>query len=276
MNSKNEESLLKLSIKDFFSKEILKLALLPFIITMVVMYSLFFIAADYGLDQLSNTQVHIEQSETTHNPDGTTHTETLNQFFSGSSIMTFLLKYSVTSWLISFLVYTVGSFFVMYLSVMIALLVIGFLTPWVVPIIRDRHYSEIAIKGFGSIPEVLWHFIKTFAIMFALFLLLIPFYFIPLLNIVAFNIPTYYLFHRLLNFDVGSTICSKEDYLQIMFKRGNSIRIRTFVLYLVTLVPFAALFLVIYFVVYLSHVYFYELRQINAATPTDASSPQLS
>jgi hypothetical protein len=89
--------------------------------------------------------------------------------------------------------------------------------------------------------------------------LLIPFYFIPLLNVVAINLPFYYFFHRLLNFDVGSTICSKEDYKKIMFYKGNSIRLKTFVMFLVTMIPFTALFAMVFFVVYLGHVYFNEL-----------------
>jgi len=262
-NSHNEPTLLHLSIKDFFTKEILKLAIFPFVITMVVMYSLFFIAADFGLDQLSQTQIQIQQSETTVNPDGTSHTEELNQLFSGSSIMTFLLKYSFTSWLISFLIYTVGSFIVMYLSVAIGLFVIGFLTPWILPIIRDRYYPDIKIEGFGTIAEVIWFFVKTLLIMIALLFLLIPFYFIPLLNLVAINLPFYYFFHRLLNFDVGSTICKKEDYKKIMFYKGNSIRFKTFLMFLVTMIPFVAIFAMVYFVVYLGHVYFYELRQMQ-------------
>ncbi|MEA1918304.1 MAG: EI24 domain-containing protein [Campylobacterota bacterium] len=273
MNEK--PSLLHVSIKDFFTKEILKLASFPFIITMVVMYSLFFIVADIGLDQLSNAQLQVQQSETTLNPDGTSHTEEINQFFSGSSVMTFLLQYSFVSWLVSFLVYTVGSFLVMYLSVAIGLFVIGFLTPWILPIIRDRHYPDLKIEGFGTIPEVLWFFVKTLFIMIALMFLLIPFYFIPLLNIVAINLPFYYFFHRLLNFDVGSTICKKEDYKKIMFYKGNSIRFKTFVMFLVTMIPFTAIFIMVFFVVYLGHVYFNELQNLQkealSETPTAAS-----
>jgi len=259
----NRPSLLHVSIKDFFTKEIIKLAIFPFIITIVVMYSLFFIAADFGLDQLSNSQLQVQQSETTVSVDGSSHTEELNQLFSGSSIMTYLLQYSVVSWVVSFLIYTVGSFIVMYLSVAIGLFVIGFLTPWILPIIRDRHYPDVKIEGFGTIPEVLWFFVKTLFIMLALMLFLIPFYFIPLLNVVAINLPFYYFFHRLLNFDVGSTICTKEDYKKIMFYKGNSIRLKTFIMFLVTMIPFTALFAMVFFVIYLGHVYFNELDRMR-------------
>ncbi len=262
MNQK--ETLFSLSIKDFFTKEILKLAIYPLIITAIVMYGLFFVAADYGLDQLSQAQIEVHQTQTDIDSEGMTHTKELNEFFSGSSIMTFLLKYSFTSWIISFFVYTVGSFMVMYLSVIISLFIIGFLTPWILPIIRDRHYKNIKIEGFGSITEVTWFFIKTIFIMLAMMLLLVPFYFIPLLNIVALNLPFYYLFHRLLNFDVGSTICTKDDYKKIMFYKGNSIRLRTFAMYLVTMIPFIAIFTMVYFVVYLGHIYFNELSKMSA------------
>jgi len=269
-----ERNLLRLSIKDFFTAEILKLALFPLLITLFVMYVLFFIAADFGLDQFSQAQLHIEHSATQLAPDGTVHTETRSEDYVGSGILTWLLQFSATSWIVSFLVYTVGTLIVMQLSVIIALFIIGFLTPWIVPIIQRRHYSDISIKGFGTIGEVSWHFIKTFFITLGLFILLMPLYFIPLIGILAFNIPFYYLFHKLLNFDVGSTICSKEEYFKIMYHKGNAIRVRTLLMYLLSLVPYVAIFSVVFFVVYLSHIYFSALKELQTSnTISDAQAP---
>ena len=257
------ETLLKRSIKDFFTAEILKLALWPLVITAVVLYALFFYAAGSGLHQLEQAHLQIERSQTSVDDNGVIHTQEEKATYEGSSaILNFLLQYSVTTWIVSFLVYTVGTIVVMQLSVLIALFIIGFLTPWIVPIVGKRHYPHIPIQGFGTVAEVTWHFIKTFVVMILLFFALIPFYFIPLLNVVAFNLPFYYLFHRLLNFDVGSTICSKESYLKVMFYKGNSIRLKTGVMYLTTLIPYTALFSVVFFVIYLSHVYFDALQKL--------------
>ena len=63
MNSENNT--LILSIKDFFTAKMLKYSLLPFILSMIILYALFFYIAGAGLDQLgpvdiSTTQTSIE------------------------------------------------------------------------------------------------------------------------------------------------------------------------------------------------------------------------
>jgi len=104
--------------------------------------------------------------------------------------------------------------------------------------------------------------------MVLLFFLLIPFYFVPLLNIVAINIPLYYFFHKMLTFDVSSTICTKDEAKHISFFNKNNIRLKTLLLYLISLVPFAIFFGAIFFVIYLGHTYFLETKKIRALTPS--------
>jgi len=258
-----QQNLLFLSIKDFFTPQILKLAFFPFLLTMIILYGLFFVAADIGLEQLQQATVQVEQSQTTVE-NGTPHTESLSATYQGSSIINFLLKYSITSWLVGFLLYTVGSFFVLLLSVVIALAVIGFLTPPILRIIQQRYYPDVDMLGHGHIGTIAWQFIKTFFIMVILFFLLIPFYFIPLLNIVALNLPFYYLFHKLMVFDVASTITTKEEYRQIMFFKGNSVRFKTLFLYLTSLIPFAILFTTAFYVIYLGHTFFVEAKVLRS------------
>ena len=259
-----QPNLLSLSVRDFFTPPILKLAFLPFVITMVVMYALFLVAADIGLDQLEQSTLQVEQTQTV-TENGVTHTDEMTATLEGgSAILSFLLKYSIFSWLLSFLVYTVGSLFVLLLSLVIALAVIGFLTPPILRIIRQRYYNDVEMVGHGHIGSIVWHFAKSFAVMLLLILLLLPFYFVPLLNIVAFNLPFYYFFHRLLSFDVGSTLCTSEEYRSIMFYKGNSVRFKTALLYLSSLIPFVALFATPFYVIYLGHTFFVEVREMRA------------
>ena len=266
-----QNSLLAKSFKDFMTPAILKIAFLPFFITMIVMYALFFWAAGAGLDALQETQLHMEQHSVTVNPDGTTHTQNESVALEGGeAILAFLLKHSVTSWLISFVVYTLGSFFVLLFSIIVALFIIGFLTPHILAIIRDRHYEGCAIEGFDHIGAMLLYFLKSFAIMLLLLIVLMPLYFIPLINVVAFNLPFYYLFHKLMVYDVASTVCTKEEYKQIMYFKGTAIRMKTLMLYLVSLIPFAALFGSVFYVIYLGHTFFAEaltLRHKKQAQP---------
>ena len=48
----NEVEIILKSVKDFFSSSMLKIALVPLIITMIILYMLFFAAADFGISSL--------------------------------------------------------------------------------------------------------------------------------------------------------------------------------------------------------------------------------
>ena len=48
----NEIEILRRSIRDFFSSSMLKLALIPLLVTMIILYILFFGAASFGIDTL--------------------------------------------------------------------------------------------------------------------------------------------------------------------------------------------------------------------------------
>ena len=253
-------NLLLLSIKDFLSVQMLKYALLPFIISMIIMYSLFFLLAGMGLDALGSLDV---QSTQTTIENGVPHTESLEAHLEGSAIIKFLMSHAITSWIATFLVYAIGGFFTLYLSIVVAVLVIGFLTPYVLKELQLRHYQEIEMIGYSNALTGLLAILKWATIMLLLFLLFIPLYFIPLVNIIAFNFPLYYFFHKVMTFDIASNICTKdEDYL-MKYRFGMELRIKTAVLYFISLIPFAIFFGAIFYVIYLGNTYFTGIRQIR-------------
>jgi hypothetical protein len=268
-----KRNLLLLSVHDFFTKEIMKIAFFPFLLTLIVLYILFFIGADMGFEQLQHSTLHVEQSQTTIT-DGIPHTEHTSETAQGSGIIDFLLKYSLTSWLISFLLYTVGSLFVLLLSIVISLSIIGFLTPAILKVIQRRHYPDIEMVGHGNIATITWHFLKSLFVMSLLLFIMIPFYFIPVVNIVAINLPFYYFFHRLMVFDVVSTIMTKDEYARIHVANANAIRLKTLILYLVSLIPFAILFANAFYIIYLGHDLFTRLRAIRPPFEADTATIQ--
>ncbi|MDD3505814.1 MAG: EI24 domain-containing protein, partial [Sulfurimonas sp.] len=69
----NEQKILLASIKDFLTPKMLKYALLPFVISLVIMYIIFFVAAGIGVEQLGTLDI---QSSQTTMQNGTPHTET--------------------------------------------------------------------------------------------------------------------------------------------------------------------------------------------------------
>ena len=252
-----EIDILSRSLKDFLTSKMLKISLVPLIVTMILIYSLFFAAADFGITALQ------QAAEASQNGEEVIVDENAPFYFVWATyLVVFLFKYSFTSWIAGFLLYTIGSIIVLQASVILTLVVIGFLTPMILGIVHKRHYSHITLHGHGSLLSPLWVLFKSSFMMILLFILLIPVYFVPVLNIIAFALPLYYFFHKLLNYDVASTLLSEEEYKKIYKKEANAFRGRTLFLYLVSMIPFITLFTAVFYIIYLGHAYFVKLDKM--------------
>lgn len=232
------------------------MAIFPFLITLFIMFSLFLFTADFGLDSSSKTNITV-QSEKTEIIDGIPHTTT--ERYQGNSIMDFLMSNSITSGVLEFIVYTLGSIATVILSVFIAITVIGFFTPVILEKIRQKHYPDLEKNSHGNLFTSVWVLTKSLAVMVLLFFVLIPLYFVPVLNIVAFNLPFYYFFHKMINYDVSSSILNKEEYKKIKYYDKERIRLRTLLLYLFSLIPLTGLIFPIFYVIYIGHGYMSRL-----------------
>ena len=67
------ETLWSISIRDFFTKRMLQFALIPFLGTILLMYTLFFGVADAGINSLKQSTLQIEQQQQ-HTVNGVTQT----------------------------------------------------------------------------------------------------------------------------------------------------------------------------------------------------------
>jgi len=256
----NDIDIFKNSLKDLLSAKMLKFSLLPFLISMVVLYTLFFVVAGIGLDSLGT--LAIESTQTTMQ-NGVEHTDSLTAMLQGSAIIQFLMHYTFTSWIASFLIYTVGSFLVLYLSIFVAIIVVGFLTPYILKELQKMHYADIEMVGYSNLVESLLLMLKWAFTMMLLFFLFIPLYFIPVLNIIAFNFPLYYFFHKMMHYDIGSTILTREEHREIRDRNANRFRLQSLLLYFISLIPFAVFFATVFFVIYLGNTYFLELKKLR-------------
>lgn len=254
------QNLFSKSIKDFLSPQMLKFALLPFVISMIIMYALFFLLASMGLDALGSMDVSSTQTTI---ENGVPHTETLQAHLEGSAIIKFLMSHAVTSWIATFLVYAIGGFFTLYLSIIVAVIVIGFLTPYVLKALQEKHYQDVEMVGYSTVISALLSVLKWASIMLVLFILFIPLYFIPLVNIIAFNFPLYYFFHKVMTYDIATNICTKDEDSLMKLKFATELRLKTLALYLVSLIPFAVFFAAIFYVIYLGNTYFTRIKQIR-------------
>ncbi len=261
MNSKN--SILLLSFKDLFTSKMIKYSVLPFVFSMLVLYALFFVFAGIGLDSLGTMEVH---SSSTTIQNGIPNTDTYIATLKGTSLIQWLMSHALTSWIASFLLYTVGTFLTLYLSIFVAIIIVGFLTNVILKEIQKRHYSDVEMRGDSNLFAGLFLTLKWFTIMLLMFLVFIPLYFIPVVNIVAFNLPFYYFFHKMITYDIGSTICTKEENMKINFLHASALRVKTLGLYLLSLIPFVVFFASVFYVIYIGHSYFLETRKIRQAS----------
>ncbi|MGM0520001.1 MAG: EI24 domain-containing protein [Campylobacterota bacterium] len=254
----NELDIFSRSIKDFFTFKMLKIALVPLLVTIFIVYLMFFTAADYGISSLQEVAKASQNGqEVVIDPNAPVYYE----WAANSTI--FLFQYSITSWLAIFLIYTIGSLLMLQVSVILTLALIGFLVPMILKIVHKRHYSHITLHGHGNLLSPVVELFKSGFIMILLYIVLIPLYFIPLINVIAFSFPLYYFFHKLLNHDVSTEILSDDEYEQIYKKNANSFRLRTLFLYIVSLIPFITLFTAVFYVIYLGHAYFIKLEKLR-------------
>ncbi len=270
MKADTEVEIIIQSIKDFFTSKMLMFAMVPLIFVMVVMYTLFFTAAGYGLEalQLYLDQVQAGQSVVI-DPAAPFY------FIWAATVFGFLVQYSILSGLVGFLIYTLGTVFVMMFSVFLTLAIIGFLTPGILAILHKRHYQHLELHGHGNLFSPLWVLLKATGVMLVLFIVLIPLYFIPLLNLVAINLPLYYFFHKLLNYDVASTLLSDEEYEVIYEKNSLGFRVRTLFLYFVSMIPFITLFSAVFYIIYLGHAYYLKLEKLKGSVINDMADVKM-
>jgi len=141
---------------------------------------------------------------------------------------------------------------------------VGFLTPKILHTIHQRHYNTLELEeGYDTIIGGVFKLLKTVVVMLILLIVFIPFYFIPFVNIVAINLPFYYLFHKMINYDVSANIMSKEKFHKIYYINKSSFRGKTLFLYVVSLIPFVAFFIAIFYIIYIGHSYFHLLDTEN-------------
>ncbi len=265
-----------LSIRDFLTKKMLGYALVPFFGTLLILYALFFSTVSSGLDALqhqNDAALHIEKHERFVDDRGiVTENEENTTVEGASSILRFLMEHAVTSWLVSFIVYTVGTLFVFIFAIFVALIIIGFLTPYIVAEVKRRHYPDLPDESHGGIVETTLATLKYVLVMIVLFFVLTPLYFIPVVNYLAFNLPFYYFFHKMYLVDVASETMSKERFKELMFYRGGSVRMTTLTLYAISLIPLAAFITPVFNVIVLTHTLLRNRLALDADRPEHVSA----
>ncbi len=237
-----QSTLIKKSIADFFSPKLLLLSIIPFLISFILFIFLYF---QFGVELVESFKISMENGIVPFlDPDVYPK-------------ITYVLTLGIFKWFFMIFFYLVGGIVVVLFSVMIAVVVIGFFTPFIIKVIRDKHYPDFEIKNEDfTLLLTVWEFIKVFFIFIILFLICLPFLFIPAVNFIAINIPFYYLYHNSLVLDVGSSINSKEEFFKLRKKHKVIFKSTTFSLYSLSLIPLVGMVFQVLFVIILTHQFF--------------------
>lgn len=234
-----DAGLVKKSIADFFSPKLLAVSVVPFLISFVLFLYLYL---GVGGDAIETFKESIDNGVVPFlDPDA-------------HPILTYILTIGVFKWLFALFFYLIGALAVILLSVVVSVAVVGFFTPYIVKVIRDKHYPDFKIQNQNFTFAVnIVHFAKVFAIFSLLFLVALPFLFIPGINFLVLNIPFYYLFHNFLVLDVGSSVDSKEEFKTVTKEHKLLLRSTTLSLYGLSLIPLVSMIFQVLFVIILAH-----------------------
>jgi hypothetical protein len=234
-----KEMILVKSLKDFGSRRFLFFSLAPFLIPIILLSTLFY----FGGSEFSVLLIQGSESGDFSFLDETQH-----------PILAFLLGFSVVHWIILTLLGVFGTLGVVLISLVIAMVIVGFLTPLIIKNVRQRHYPKIEpAKGdtlFKSLSNMAIIFLKFLAI----FLICLPFLMLPFVSFFILNIPFFYLFYKFLLYDIISNGISKDAYT-IVHEHKFYLLFVLVLFFTLSLIPFVGLFLQVFFVTYLSHFF---------------------
>lgn len=174
--------------------------------------------------------------------------------------------------MLSLLGQTAGWLLVLLAGLFLAIAVVGLLTPSILAALQRRHYPDVVLRGSVGVGGQLRFYASTLLRFVLLLLLMLPLMFVPLVNLVALNLPFYYWFHRLLCWDVASTIYPPDALAERMDSASAGLRGRTLLLYPLTLVPLLGMLLPVLFVLVLGH---YLLAREAVGAAAGDSTPRI-
>lgn len=231
------DTILAKSLKDFLSGKFLFISLAPFIVPILVLGGFFI----YGSSELITLLQQGASSGDFSFIDESAH-----------PTIAYLLTFSVVHWLIMTLFVVVGTFGVVLVSLIIAVITVGFLTPYIVKSIRKSSYPHIKEGAEDPFLTSLWNIFKIFMKFLLLFLCTLPFLFLPFINFMVFQVPFFYLFYKLMVYDLLSVGVS-ADAKKIVSENRVYLLVVLLVFFFLSLIPLFGLLLQVFFVVYLSH-----------------------
>ncbi len=233
--------ILRLAIKDFFTLQFLKFALIPLIFSFILMVFLAVFGFSFLLDYF-------------------------NSLFSvgEDSFWAWFYTLHFVQILITIISFLFSGFIVVFASVFLALFITSFLTPFIAKEINQKYYHYDNINEVSTLKTI-FEIFKIFIKFIGIFLLCTLALFLPFINIFVYYLAFYYLFHKLLMIDVTSTILDKESFKNFYSDFSPlEFKFSTLCFYLLSSVPFLGLFLQVFFMIFLTHLGYQRILKLKA------------
>jgi hypothetical protein len=78
---------------------------------------------------------------------------------------------------------------------------------------------------------------------------------IPVVNLIALQVPLFYLFYKMMIYDVGLNISPKDEFKAILKENRLVLFSSILILFILSMIPYVAIFCQLFFVTFLSHIY---------------------
>ncbi|EFN2823658.1 hypothetical protein HKW56_000282 [Campylobacter coli] len=231
--------ILRLAIKDFFTLQFLKFALIPLTFSFILMIFL----AIFGFSALLNY---------------------FNSLFSvgEDSFWAWFYTLHFVQILITIISFLFSGFIVVFASVFLALFITSFLTPLIVKQINNKYYHH-EVQNISNM-YIIFEIFKIFLKFIGIFLLCTLALFLPFINLFVYYLAFYYLFHKLLMLDITSSVLDKENF-KIFNAQASTFEFKfsTLCFYLLSSIPLLGIFLQVFFVIFLTHLAYQRILKLE-------------
>ncbi|MDH4318679.1 MAG: EI24 domain-containing protein [Desulfobulbaceae bacterium] len=154
----------------------------------------------------------------------------------------------------------------MILNIFLAILLIGvFFTEQLIDTVNENRY-QVKLEPFATWPEIIIFSLKALAKFILLFLLLSPLYFVPIINVLALAIPSFFYLKKTVLFDVASQSITRENYLKIMADNRLNLSLLVLPLYLLLYIPIINIFSYIYAFLVVTHFFLDRVASMERQT----------
>ncbi|TDJ80417.1 EI24 domain-containing protein [Campylobacter volucris] len=231
-------SIFYLSLQDFLSKPFLKFSFLPLFFSVVLLSLCVYFTYDAFFSYLDS--------------------------FTSDSWFAWFFSFSIVQFSLAFLSAIGGFFIIIFASVFMSMLIISFLTPYIVKKINAKYYNY-SIDTEVKFSVVLFKIFKILIIGSILFILATILLIIPFVSIFIYYGVFYYLFYKFLILDVSSCVLDEEKF-QTFFENSSPLyfKITTFVFFMLSSIPLLGLFLQVFYVIFLSHMFYQKTLSLQA------------